>query len=280
MTVVYDSYNYEQGFSGLVRHIARTLINQKPTKVPHWQAQDVSGTPLETTYEITNCVLTYPVPYAIDKLQMEVVPNLPWAEDHFQERVSGEPHNPPPSAAWWPFARAQHEDHVDERKKFSHTYPERMWPKKAGGFSDYNDGCGIRYELGDVKDLLRLLAQNPHTRQAYLPIWFPEDLDAAANHGQRVPCTLGYHFLLRSDLLHITYPIRSCDFVRHFRDDVYMAARLVQWVVEMLKFDNFELDSNPDVWEKVMPGTLTMHAVSMHCFEGDVNKLRREYGAS
>jgi hypothetical protein len=48
----------------------------------------------------------------------------------------------------------------------------------------------------------------------------------------------------------------------------------------MLKLDNFKLDASPDVWDKVMPGTLTMHAVSMHCFEGDINKLRREYGSS
>lgn len=267
MTVVYDSYSYVAGFGGLVRHLARDLINQKPTKVPHWQAQDVTGTPLETTYEITNCVLTYPVPYAIDRLQHEVEPNLPWAEDHFQERVSGTPHNPPPSAAYWPYAVAGHKDHVDEGK-FSHTYPERMWPKTAGKFGPELK-VGIRYEYGDLNDLIKLLAREPYTRQAYLPIWFPEDLDAAANHNQRVPCTLGYHFLLRDGRLNCFYPIRSCDIIRHARDDIYMACRLCQWVVMQLR----EKEDPQDLWVEVIPGTLTMHAVSMHAFSGDKRKL-------
>jgi thymidylate synthase len=80
-----------------------------------------------------------------------------------------------------------------------------------------------------------------------------------------VPCTLGYHFLLRDDVLSMTYFIRSCDFIRYFRDDVYMACRLVQWVSSRLE--------EADVMAQ--PGVLTMHIVSLHCFEGDVPRLRK-----
>lgn len=60
-----------------------------------------------------------------------------------------------------------------------------------------------------------------------------------------------------------TYYIRSCDFMRHFRDDVYMAARLTQWVCSQL-----DPNRGSDVsWPQ--PGSLTMHVGSFHVFAGD-----------
>jgi thymidylate synthase len=78
--------------------------------------------------------------------------------------------------------------------------------------------------------VIDLLRDRPTTRQAFIPIWFPED--TGAHHGERVPCTLGYHLMARDGRLKIVYYMRSCDFLRHFRDDVYMAGRLCQWVCE------------------------------------------------
>jgi thymidylate synthase len=121
---------------------------------------------------------------------------------------------------------------------------------------------GIRYNYGDLNDVVALLKRSPMTRQAYLPVWFPED--TGANYEQRVPCTLGYHFLLRNGVLGITYFIRSCDFVRHFSDDVYMAGRLCQWVADQVADGNV--------------GYLSMHIGSFHIFDGDVAKLKRDYG--
>jgi thymidylate synthase len=125
---------------------------------------------------------------------------------------------------------------------------------------------GIRYNYGDLDDLVELLIRNPYTRQAYLPVWFPEDLDAAVKR-QRVPCTLGYHFLTSYREVDITYHIRSCDFMRHFRDDVYMAGRLCQWVVSHM---NDNIEAGDEAWR---PGTLVMNIGSLHCFEGDRQKM-------
>jgi len=108
----------------------------------------------------------------------------------------------------------------------------------------------------------QLLHDDPATRQAYLPIWFPEDTGAV--EGQRVPCSLGYHFMIRRGKLHITYLIRAVDFMRHFRDDVYMAMRLAQWMVVAA-----------NVPMRLSVGNLTMHTMSMHCFEGDLPALGR-----
>jgi hypothetical protein len=272
---------YTDKFPVIYRELARKLVNdgQEVNEPPH-QMEQLKDDPNWLSVEITNVVFEYLIPETQERLLEEVEPNVPWAEMHFLERVSGEPMNPPPSAEIWPYAQRGNEDHLEDGK-FSHTYPERMWPKYAGEPMVWPDTqtWGLRYRLGDLRDLVDLIAKEPFTRQAYLPIWFPEDI-TAANKGKRVPCTLGYHFLMREGVLNMTYFIRSCDFVRYFRDDVYMACRLVQWVCNEL---NDSTDGNVFVTEvvdgeklysSVVPGMLTMHIVSLHCFEGDLGRLR------
>lgn len=256
----------------------------QPLKVGEWHAQVVEG-PAFLTYEARDLVFTCQTPRTIEAAQEQIEPNLPWAEDHFQERVGGKPLNPPPSEQWWPHAQQGNAVHK-EGEQFSHTYPERYWPKRAGIAWEYRDDprfdvddrMGIRFPYGDLSDLVELLARSPFTRQAYLPVWFPEDTGAKA--GQRVPCSLGYHFLIRPrespptdygvalvNELHVTYHIRSCDFVRHFADDVYMTVRLAQWVKEQLRLKGVN----------VQLGDFTMHIGSMHWFEGDRSYMRELY---
>lgn len=254
------------------KDLARQLLEADNVDVGEWHAQDVSGVPQLVTREIRNVLVYYKVPHFMTTLIEDVTPNEPFAEAQFQDRVSGEPLNPPPSANLWPYNNEAHKHHLDENLKFSHTYPERFWPKHAGERGDGIDGLennyGIRYDLGDLNDVVEMLGKSPFTRQAYLPVWFPED---TGNRGIRLPCSLGYHFLLRDGKLHMTYFIRSVDFVRHFRDDFYMAARLLQWVLAQLVehwVPNYE-------WGQVAPGTLTMHMISLHCMGGDLPMMRR-----
>lgn len=183
-----------------------------------------------------------------------VEPNLPWAEEHFHERISGIPLNPPPSHERWPFAQRGNTEHRDESGRFSHTYPERFWPVYANDSEESRRG--IRFMYGDLHDLMMVLKVNSWSRQAYLPVWFPEDL-TASNEGQRVPCTLGYHFMRnpRTGLLDMEYHIRSCDFVRFFKDDIYMAGRLLQHVADRVG---------------LTVGTLVMNIANLHIFQGDL----------
>jgi len=220
---------------------------------------------MKYSVELMHQVFRYLVPGTIEELQFAVKPNLPWAEDHFLERISGHPLNPPPSEQWWPFAQQGNREHK-EGEKFSHTYPERIWPRMAGveelkaGQSPFNRG--IRYEYGDLVDVINLIVKDPLTRQAYLPIWFPED--TGAREGQRVPCTLGYHFIMRGGNMDIVYHIRSCDLFRHFIDDVYMACRLLQWVVGSVR----------DRGISCRASSLVMNIASLHIFEGDEPMLK------
>ncbi len=115
--------------------------------------------------------------------------------------------------------------------------PDDMWetmnlsPKYAAEEPN-STMFGIRYNYGDFGDVIRLLQREPFTRQAFLPMWFPEDTGSV--HGERVPCTIGYHFMRRGNYLHIVYYIRSCDYLRHFRDDIYVACINLMWVLETL----------------------------------------------
>jgi hypothetical protein len=254
-----------QYFEGMCVDMARDLVYAKEVDVGEWQAQRVDH-PLQVTKEIQSVIVEMQIPLWVDDLQRLVHPNLPWAEDHFKERVSGEPLNPPPSEAWWPHAQQSNEAYK-RGEKFSHTYPERFWPKRAERLTDGEmDVRGIRFAYGDLRDVVDQLGRKPLTRQAYLPVWFPEDTGAV--HKERVPCSLGYHFLCRNNTLDMTYFIRSCDFVRHFRDDVYMAGRLLQWMKWAIH----------KCWRvAVEPGSLTMHIVSLHIFKGDVDALKKEY---
>lgn len=243
-----------------------------------WQSIDISDKPFMATRELLNYSLEYPLPRTVQELADDVKPNLPWADVHFEtERVSGEPINPGESWKMWPGATSAG-TMIREQGQYDHSYAERYWPKHAGVTvggklypdigDNYQPNQGIRFAYGDLNDLVYLLISDPTTRQAHLPVWFPEDL-TAANQNKRVPCTLGYHFIMRDGKLHIVYYMRSCDLIKHFRDDVYLTGRLLLWVLNQLQ----ELDPK---WECVTPGTLTMHITSLHMFQADYKRIFRE----
>lgn len=235
-----------------------------------WQTLDVSQNPDMVHIELLNYLVQYEL--SEESLQFyrdDLKPNLPWADDHFElERVSGEPINPGHQWKNWPYSGSA-EQHID--KQFSHSYAERYWPKYAGktngGRIQYSKNLnvlhGVRFDYGDLSDLIQVLVKDPYTRQAYLPVWFPEDL-TAARLDKRVPCSLGYHFIIRDGLLHVVYPIRSCDYVRHFRDDVYLTVRLLLWVLSQLRIQDPQ-------FANIKPGYLTMPITSFHMFKSDFN---------
>lgn len=257
-------------FKAAISQLDRQMkIFSMPIHTQKWQSIDISKKPEAQMRELTN--ISFKAEMVSEDLfyyQDIIKPNLPWADRHFiLERVSGSPINPGTTWKEWPFGNSA--ANFLEGQVFSHTYAERYWPKEANEHHSVCDKTnfnrGIRYNYGDLGDVIKLLAADPFTRQAYLPVWFPEDTGVV--HGKRVPCTLGYHFLMRRNKLDVFYPIRSCDWYRHGRDDIYLTVRLVLWVLQQLR------RISPNVWQLVRPGTFSMWIGSLHIFINDYNLL-------
>ena len=265
----------------------RLRYKSKLVHSARWQGSDIASRPEMATHELTHTAFCVPLPHEDrDMYAADIRPNMPWAEDHFQERVCGAPINPGVEWQNWPYGKSA-ATFLDERGMFNHNYMERYWPKQAGKFSVptkdvpdwemvardvWGDGPdnewpnphrGIMYEYGDLGDVVQLLATDPYTRQAYLPVWFPEDTGGGS---KRAPCTIGYHFLMRDGKLDINYHIRSCDFVRHFRDDLYLTVRLLLWMLNACR------TCNPE-WNDVTPGLFVMQIGSLHIFRNDYHML-------
>jgi hypothetical protein len=232
------------------------------TPTEKWQGKEVNRDMLEL---LDVHVKVLEVPNTSLELAELIQPNLPWADIHFVERVGGKPLNPGESYKQWPFY-GQDSAMRSVSQKFSHTYMERYWPKKAGISPGTLESSflnkGIRYSYGDLLDVIELLKKEPSTRQAYLPIWFPED--TGVTFGGRVPCTLGYHFIIRDGLINVTYYLRSCDVLRHMQDDIYLTCLLLNYVKDALS----------EVMPELKNGYYSMHIVSLHCFAIEKNKLK------
>ena len=260
-----------------------------------WQGMDVSERPEANMIELLHEDMRIAIRTEdLDVWREEIPANYPWADDHFNERVCGFPINPGKQWAKWPWGNSA-KAHLDlDGERFNHNYMERYWPKYAGVYnkptyeseeflmttSGYKeprdeseksrtlpmwamDGArpkeGIRSKYADLNDLVETLVREPDTRQAYLPIWFPEDGTVKG----RKPCSLGYHFILRHGYFHVTYYMRSCDFYRHWADDCYLTVRLMLWILDRCR------EKNPDVWNDVKPGFFNMHTTSLHMFIND-----------
>lgn len=271
-------------FGWFYQDLGRHLLATQPEERVKWQQMIVEGSTAHQTHELSNVVLNIPdvshetVVWRLGELTGA---DLPWAEDHFQERVGGEPINPGTAHSYWPYHGHSIQEHLrkmgETGQYYDHNYMERMWARGLT-FSTLEpmeatflgpDGeelgskeipvpfTGYRFDVGDLGDVVNLLKQEPSTRQAYLPIWFPEDTGVTS--AQRVPCTLGYYFIRKNGKLEMTYFLRACEWYRHFRNDVYLAIRLQQWVAEQVEME---------------AGQFTMHVGNMHLFRGDAHRVK------
>lgn len=284
---VYDFLIDPDRGRGAYARLLGDLLDTEPIHTGEWQAMKTEGSSAHATHELEDVSLYWDrVPTTdLDRLMIPYV-DSDWAAAHFRERVGGQPLNPAPSHEFWPYAVGGNARHMTNQV-FDHTYPERFWPQHAANrgrpYSGWNDPVsghpvlsanpegmyGIRFRYGDLSDVVDLLARSPLTRQAYLPVWFPED--TGAHHGQRVPCTLGYHFMQRGGRLSVRYYLRSCDVYRHLSNDVYFTAALLNWICDEVEAKTAHQEQKV----RMRPGSMVMHVSSLHAFVGDQTKIKQ-----
>jgi hypothetical protein len=257
-------------FSSLMNKIKEEMLNESQiVKTETWQAIPADKPEL-ATHELLFRIFKVPLrTERLDYYRGDIKPFLPWADDHFMERVGGEPLNPGVQWAKWRHGVSADRFRDKDTGQFSHTYMERIWPQFAGELGGEvtrttdMPNFGVRYRLGDLNDVVELMLREPNTRAAYLPIYFPEDTGVV--HRQRTPCSIGYHFIQRRGYLHMTYYLRSCDAENHLRDDLYLAVRLQLWMLDKLR----ERDNR---WLAVKLGSLVTLIDSLHLFANDYRK--------
>ena len=166
----------------------------------------------------------------------EIVTELDWCNAEFAERVSGwkniedyTPINPGEAHklrdVWKEFIH---------NGKFAYSYNERMY-----------------WQLNKVMEELK---KNPNTRQAIIEV-HNRKIDQDKMGGKaRIPCSMFYQFMIRNGKLEITYVMRSTDFFTHFKNDIWLACELKNWMAEQLE---------------ISPGKFTMFATSLHAYKKD-----------
>ena len=132
-----------------------------------------------------------------------------------------------------------------EGSTFSYIYAERLF--------------------GLIPVMQACFAESPDTRRAYWPIFHPMDSLRASNV-TRVPCTLGYQFLLREfpgedfPRFEIVVFSRSVDYDKYWISDVWLASMIGRHLYTALAdvIDNLE-------WP-IPSGTISHHIGSFHRF--------------
>lgn len=194
------------------------------------QNLDISGKDEFDSLELQN------YSYTVTSPTLESIPlKCPeWAEQEFQDRISGVDINPGEAYK----LRLETWDKLRKKNgKFDYTYPQRM--------------C---YSLDPA---IRALKQDLNTRRAFVSV-FDGFFDDAADFQTRIPCTIGYWFNYRQGKLNVTYLLRSSDFSEHYNYDVYLATRLMHHIANELG---------------VEPGTFTHWIGSFHVFMKDVEDV-------
>jgi len=220
--------NAEEAIEEIKRDLAEMGIRVKPATM---QDKYVLGNPDYETLELQN------YGYTILDARSKDIPgvNQPWADIEFVERVTNPEqfHNPGEAyklreEVWKEFL---HEG------KFAYTYNERL---------HFND------QLQKIIDRMKV---DPDSRQLWISLWNPTMDPDRLGGVSRVPCSLGYNFQVRNNRLNMHYVMRSCDFATHFRNDVYLAIKLLEYVAQQV---NYEV------------GDFTHTIFSLHVYQKDV----------
>ncbi|MGL4253985.1 MAG: thymidylate synthase [Fusobacteriaceae bacterium] len=220
------------------------------------QNKIVEGNSDYETKELRNYVYTILEP-SVDEIVSFTT--QPWADAEAAERFSGERLNP--GEAYKHREELWNEFMVEGKQDYS--YPERFNPITIDHIREDIFGTITDVDLIDLDQLNEIaneLAENPDSRQCFLSIWEPGDIQHIGGK-KRVPCTLGYQFMVRDGELHVTYFQRSCDFITHYSNDVYLAILTAKEVAQRIQDRN-------DILYPI--GSFTHFVSSMHVYNKDI----------
>ena len=218
--------NFNEATNEIKRDLAELGTKLAPTT---WQGRSVEGDPDYITKELQNYLYT-----VTDPNPNELNPTQPWADLELEERLGTKPVNP--GEAYKTRPEVWNELLV-RGEIFSYTYSERLIPQ--------------------LPHIIDTLTQHPASRQIFVSIWDVVE-DPTHLEEDRVPCSLGYYLQFRHGKLNITYLQRSCDFVTHYENDVWLAVRFLQHIAKEVGMES---------------GHFSHWIGSLHVFQKDVEDV-------
>lgn len=221
--------DFPEAQNELRRDLAELGVNVHPETM---QDKQIADDPDYLTKELSNYAYQVLKP---DYGDIEGV-HESWVQLEWHDRLQGGLN---PGRAW------------RERPEVWEQFLERAKPKMPGRFSyTYSERMGGNY----LRAIVTELEKHPHSRQLYLPVWSNQS-DWRRRGVHRVPCSLGYWFVMRDNKIHLTYMMRSCDLHTHYPNDAALATIMQAWVA---KESGYEM------------GTFTHFIGSLHVYAKDV----------
>ena len=135
-----------------------------------------------------------------------------------------------------------------------YIYDNKLNPYERENFQEVE-------RMSAQKDVLAdFLGNNTSTRQCFLSIWSRE-ADIYFIGEKEIPCTIGYHFLIREGKLRVIVNMRSLN-LDILPNDFYIAASLQNYFLEIINNHSIFLKST----EKLKAGTITFMVNNLHYF--------------
>lgn len=214
-----------------INEIERDIMEMGIVVHPHtMQNKFVKDNDDYSTLEVQN----YSFTILDTKDKDDQVDNIKWCLAEFAERIT--PNAPNPGEAW-KLRKEVWSEFLDEDGKFDYTYSERI----------------NAYE--QLERVITELKENPDTRQAIIHLHFPADV--LRMRQLRVPCSMYYQLMVRRGKLDIIYNMRSSDFDTHFKNDIWHAAELRDYIAK-----NIDIE----------PGLFHMNVGSLHRYKNYTKK--------
>lgn len=211
--------NAQEMVEEVKRDLAEMGIVVRPATM---QDKYVKGNPDYETKELQN------YSYCLLNARSQDIPGViqPWADAEFKERVTD------------PWER----DREGKRTLFQvpeFINPGEAWKLREEVWSEYMHDGKLAYTYNELlwnndqlTKIMNRLKEDPDSRQLWISLWNPDKDPDFLGGVSRVPCSLGYGLQVRDGKLNLHYVMRSCDFVTHFRNDVYLAIKFLEWVAE------------------------------------------------
>lgn len=211
--------NAQEMVEEVKRDLAEMGIVVRPATM---QDKYVKGNPDYETKELQN------YSYCLLNAKSQDIPGVtqPWADAEFEERVTD------PWERDWEGKRI-----LFQVPKFIN--PGEAWKLREEVWSEYMHDGKLAYTYNELlwnndqlTKIMNRLKEDPDSRQLWISLWNPDKDPDFLGGVSRVPCSLGYGLQVRDGKLNMHYVMRSCDFVTHFRNDVYLAIKFLEWVAE------------------------------------------------